>query len=196
TTTDLSPVSVTSPSPPAATASPAATSPAAPAQERVGEFWRRSHFVVGGGLSPFGTRTYIDAPVYERAAPTYGTPGGMFFIQPSASVYLNEIVDFRLGLDARFHFLGRTKTTGAPDSSITAIALSPLMAELKLNPHPMFGLGANVAFGYMGLSSSHADVGAPFDATLDFGDQGGFFFGLQAFLDTWNGAIRLGYSLD
>src|SRR4030095_5650904 len=152
--------------PSSSTAAP--TAPAAPTPERVGEFWRRFHVVVGGGISPFGTRTYLNAPPYEAAAPTYGTPGGMFFSQISGSVVLTENFDLRAGVDLRYHHLGRSGTAGAPDSSIGLLALSPLLVEANWTPHPFFGLGANIAVGYGGAMSSNADVGAPFSATLAF----------------------------
>jgi hypothetical protein len=63
-------------------------------------------------------------------------------------------------------------------------------------PHQHFGIGANLAFGYMGLSSSNADVGAPYSASFDFGSEGGAYIGAQLFVTTWNQAIRAGVSLD
>jgi len=136
----------------------------------------------------------MNSPVYERAAPHYGTPGGTFFFQPSYSVYLDEKFGVRLGGELGVHSMGREETPGAPGSSLTAVSLAPMVGA-SWTPHPFASIDFNLSLGYMGLISSNADVGAPFSATLDWGDQGGFYLGLQGCFSTWNQAVGLCYSL-
>jgi hypothetical protein len=155
-------------------------------------FWKRLHLVVGGGYN-FGSRFYPDAEPFNSAAPKYR--GTMFLFQPSYSLFAPSSFDLRVGADLRTHFLGIPKAAGSVDSSVNAISLGGLV-EGNFAFHDAIGAGANIALGYMGLSSSDADVGAPFTATFDWGQQGGIFVGLQAYLNFWKNAFRFGASYD
>ena len=119
----------------------------------------------------------------------------MIFFQPAISAVSLPNFDFRVGADFRISPLGVARRTGAPDSSITATSIAGMVEGTYL-PHRHFGIGLNLAVGYMGLSSSNADVGAPYSATFDFGQQGGAYVGAQLFLTSWNQALRLGVSVD
>jgi hypothetical protein len=180
-----------------ASAAPAATpaeKEATPTEDNASKdsFWKRLHLVVGGGYN-FGSRFYPDAEPFNSAAPKYR--GMMFLFQPSYSLFAPSSFDLRVGADLRTHFLGIPKTAGSVDSSVSAISLGGLV-EGNVAFHDAIGVGANIALGYMGLSSSDADVGAPFTATFDWGQQGGIFVGLQAYLNFWKNAFRLGASFD
>ncbi|MFO1519962.1 MAG: hypothetical protein U1F57_09920 [bacterium] len=177
-------------SPPASSApAPAASSAPTPFNPRIID---RLHLVIGGGYNT-GTQVAIDADAYRNAAPSYR--GGMFLLQPSYSVFLNRNFDIRIGGDLRYSSLSVEPRAGRADSSIGALSLGGMLEGAWL-PHQHFGIGLNLALGYMGLMSSNADVGAPVTATLDFGREGGFFLGVQPFVTFLNQVVRVGVSID
>ena len=153
----------------------------------------RLHFVLGGGYN-FGTRVNPSAEPFSSAAPSY--TGGSLYFQPSYSLLRpTGLFDLRLGANLGVHILSIPNSPGSVDSSVNALSLSGLV-EGNFNIHQHFGVGLNASLGYMGLMSSDADVGAPFRATFDWGEQGGLHVGAQLYLSTFNQAIRAGVALD
>lgn len=175
---------------PATTAQPAGD-PAASTYDPNG-FLGRFHFVLGGGYN-FGTRVAPNAEPFSSAAPSYN--GGSLYFQPSFSVLPAGIFDLRAGAQLGTHILGIPRSAGSVSSSVNALSLGALV-EGNLNIHQHFGVGLNASLGYMGLLSSDADVGAPFTASFDWGQQGGLHVGAQLYLSTFNQAIRAGVALD
>jgi len=149
------------------------------------------HLVIGGGYN-LGTSFAPGSEPFHSAAPGYN--GGNLFFQPSYSVFQNRFFDLRLGANLGMQFLSIPRSPGSVDSSVTALSLDGL-AEANFSFHQHFGLGLNVALGYQGLISSNADVGAPFSATFDWGQQGSFHVQGQLYAHTWNQAIRAGVEL-
>jgi|GEM_PF-2518755 len=189
----VTPVTVTADAQPPA--NPAQAAPQAAATDPhppLNEFWRRLHLTIGGGYNT-GTRVYGNPEPYNSAAPSYN--GGSLFIQPSVTVFDNRYIDFRLGAGFGAHFLSVPRSAGSVDASVSAFSLA-LTPEINVFFHDHFGLGLNASIGYMGLSGSNTDVGAPFTATLDFGQQGNLYVGAQLYAHAWGGAFRAGVSLD
>lgn len=155
-------------------------------------FLGRFHFVLGGGYN-IGTRVAPNAEPFSSAAPNYN--GGSLYFQPSFSILPSGLFDLRAGAQLGTHILGIPRSAGSVSSSVNALSLGALV-EGNLNFHQHFGLGLNATIGYMGLMSSDADVGAPFTASFDWGQQGGLHVGAQLFLSTFNQAIRAGVALD
>jgi hypothetical protein len=156
-------------------------------------FLGRFHFVIGGGYN-FGTRVNPSAEPFSSAAPSY--TGGSLYFQPSYSLFNpSGIFDLRLGANLATHILSIPRSPGSTSSSVNGLALAGLV-EGNLNIHQHFGIGLNASLGYMGLMSSDADVGAPFTASFDWGEQGGLYVGAQLYALTFNQAIRLGVALD
>ena len=189
---------VVNPEPVQPQTAPVVANPAPQAAEQASSydpnsFLGRFHFVLGGGYN-FGTRVNPSAEPFSSAAPSYS--GGSLYFQPSYSI-LNPsgIFDLRLGASLATHILSIPRSPGSVNSSVNGLALAGLV-EGNLNIHQHFGIGLNAGLGYMGLMSSDADVGAPFRATFDWGDQGGLYVGAQLYLSTFNQAIRAGVALD
>lgn len=153
------------------------------------DWWRRLHLNVGGGYVING-KVYGDAEPFASAAPDHH--GGMLLIQPTISAVRSRWFDLNLGLDFRQRWLSVPRSAGSVASDISATSIGAL-AEGNIFFHPHFGLGANFGIGYMGLSSSNADVGAPYSASLSF--DGNLFLGGQLYLHGWNGAVRAGVDL-
>ncbi len=171
---------------PAPQPQPTGSNPAPAAAAR--NAWDNLHFVIGGGYN-FGTSFAPGSEPFHSAAPHYN--GGNLFFQPSYSLFQNRFLDVRLGANVGFQFLSIPRSPGSVDSSVNAITLDG-MAEANLSFHQHFGLGLNFMLGYMGLTSSNADVGAPFSASFDFGSEGSLHLAGQLYAHTWNQAIRAG----
>jgi hypothetical protein len=191
------PATVTAPTPnpvtPVAAPAPQPTGDSSASSYDPNGFLGRFHFVLGGGYN-FGTRINPSAEPFSSAAPSYN--GGSLYFQPSYSLLPpTGLFDLRLGASLATHILSIPRTPGSTSSSANALALAGLV-EGNLNIHQHFGIGLNAGLGYMGLMSSDADVGAPFTATFDWGDQGGLYVGAQLYVSTFNQAIRAGVALD
>jgi hypothetical protein len=101
--------------------------------------------------------------------------------------------DLNLGLNIRQTWLSVPRSAGSVSSDISATTLG-VIAEGNVFFHEHFGAGLQAGIGYMGLSSSNADVGAPFSASLGF--DGNVALGAQLYLHAWRGAFRLGAGID
>lgn len=162
--------------------------------------WHRLHLVLGGGGS-FASRVYGEAEPFNLAAQSLKGP--MLFIQPTFTVFTlnpreekpNGDFELRVGADVKTHFLTNSPDQSIPDSSVTALSVDGLV-EGAYYVHRNFAVGLNGHIGRMGLISSNADVGAPFDASFDWGSEGGLSAGGQLFFGFWDGNIRLAFNVD
>jgi hypothetical protein len=123
--------------------------------------------------------------------------GPMVFFQPTLTLFAtdprkekpNGDLEIRAGLDIRNHFLTNENKQSVPEVSVDALSVGP-MVEGIYHFSRGFGLGANFHFSRMGLMSDNADVGAPFTATLKWGEDWMWNPGLQGFLTFWDGNLR------
>lgn len=164
------------------------------------KFWHRLHLTLGGGGS-YGTRVYGEAEPFNLAAQKLSGP--MLLIQPTFTILAtnaraekpNGDFELRAGLELKNHFLSNDKDQSLPESSVDARSVAGLVEGIyHIGRH--FGLGGNFNFGRMGLISQNADVGAPFDATLEWGSEGMLTVGGQLFATIWEGNFRFGVNYD
>jgi hypothetical protein len=173
---------------PAPAAAPAAQPQAQPQPEaEPSEFWKRLHLVVGGHYNLESVKVAGEAEPFHSAAAEHR--GWGLSLQPTYSLVRSPSFDFNLGLNFSQTWFYVPKKPGSVESDIGATTIAAL-AEGNVFFHEHFGLGLNGYLGYMGLSSSNADVGAPYSASLDF--DGNLTLGGQAYLHAWRGAFRLG----
>ncbi len=173
---------------PAPVVSPRPAQPAQPATEgEPSEAWKRLHLVIGGHYTFGGVTLHGDAEPFSSAAA--GHHGGGLLIQPSYSVVRSKWFDLNLGLNLHQTWLSVPRSAGSVSSDISATTIGGLV-EGNVFFHEHVGLGLNATLGYMGLSSSNADVGAPFSASLNF--DGNVALGSQLYLHFWRNAFRVG----
>jgi len=166
-----------------------------PADEPTGgrSFFNRLSFTIGYGYSALQSAVGETRDPFAAAAPTYR--GHSFFFQPGVSIYRNRYLDFKGILDLNVRALGLAPDPGNPESSITGLSIA-VGPEFSVFPHRHFAIGASAVFGYLGFISSNAEFGGPFNATYDFGEQGGPYLGLRPHLGFWDNNIRIHFGLD
>lgn len=186
------------------------TSPAAPAPKEVEKapaeeskppqedkdnnwsFAKRFHVLLGGGYTVLNPAVQPSAEPFKSTAPNYRGPA--FFGQLGYSLVNSSVVDFRAGGEFSYAPLSLAPDPGVNDSSVSALSAALyLEGNLSFGTNKIFGFGASGGLGLMHLSSSDADIGAPYSATLS---DNGLFLGAKAFISFLNQNLRLGAALD
>jgi hypothetical protein len=197
---------------PAPAAPPAAAQPAAQAQfsgsanaetdaktpeersEQSRSLFDQMRWVIYGGWTIEGQHAKPEVEPFSSATPM--TRGILIGGQLTYEFVGGSVGNFRAGLDVHRRFLSVPRSQGSVDTSYDATFIGAL-AEGNVNFGDLpVGAGANLSLGLLGLSASNADVGAPYTATFDFGEQGGLGLPFQVYFHGWNNAIRAGFAFD